>query len=92
MKCPNCQKEMVLSPNVLLSEPPKYQYECPDCCQPPIVVDFPELKFTSTFKSAFKLDWSKVKDFNELLWLLNEVDLHVGNSHPKYDELKERFS
>lgn len=92
MKCPSCKKEMVLSPNVLLSDPPKYQYECPDCCQPPIVVDKPEFVFTSTVRPPFKLDWTKVKDFNELLLLLNECDLHVHHTHPRYQYLKENYS
>ena len=85
MQCSKCNTEMELSDNFLLSNPPKYQYFCPICGH----IELLESVLVS--KPSYKLDWTKVKDFNELLLLLNEVDLHVTASHPKYDELK-RFS
>lgn len=43
-------------------------------------------------KPSFKLDFTKVNNLNELLWLLNKIDLHINASNLKYDELKSRFS
>ncbi len=86
MKCPKCITEMEMSDNVLLSNPPIYKYFCPICGHEE------ELSSIIISKPSFKLDFKKVKTFDQLLWLLNEVDLHVHASHPKYDELKSRFS
>ena len=91
MKCSNCESKMVLSDDILLSNPPKYKYECTNCCHT-VVVDKVECTFTPIVqKPSFKLDWSRVKSFDELLLLLNEVDLYVTASHLKYDELMSKY-
>lgn len=86
MNCSKCNTEMELSDSVLLSNPPIYKYFCPICGHEET------LNSIIISKPSFKLDFTKVNNWNELLWLLNEVDLHVHASHPKYDELKSRFS
>lgn len=75
MKCSKCNTEMELSGNFLM---------CPICGHKETTVKIVQ-------RPPYKLDWTKVDNWDELLLLLNEIDLHVGSSHPKYDELK-RFS
>lgn len=92
MNCPNCQTEMVLSPNVLLSNPPKYQYECPNCCQPPIIVDYPEIKFKFIPKEKIKIDTSKIKSFEDVALIFECLGgLYIPKDSPDLEKLRHLF-
>lgn len=99
MKCPSCEKEMVLSPNVLLSEPPQYQYECPACFHPNIIVSEEEMQKIESekiinvqFNFPFILNFQKCNSLNEVCELLNKCNITVYSQHPEYHYLKEKYS
>ena len=89
---------MVLSPNVLLSDPPKYQYECPECCHHPIVVSEQEyyqeqaVIMSRNINFPFILDFTKCDSLHEVCELLNKCKITIYAKHPEYHYLKERYS
>jgi hypothetical protein len=52
----------------------------------------PMSKLNIITKEPFKIDFTNVKSFSELLSLLNELDLYVLGAHVNYDKLKSKYS
>ena len=88
MKCPECEAEMTMMPNVLLSNPPQYQYECYHCgCYATERVQ--SNAKISPVKQSYAIDFAKVGCGVELINVLNAINITISPNNPKYEYLKK---